>query len=60
LHFHLKTVKNPEKAAMRLKYFKPIEVLHGSVLNTFKSYLQDATKVIGVKQKMRADFGFLA
>jgi transposase len=51
--------KNTKKAATHLKYFKTFEELHGSVLKTFKLYLQDATKVICVMQKMREDFGFI-
>jgi transposase len=48
--------KNTKKAATHLKYFKTFEDLHDSVVKTFKSYLQDATKVICVMQKMREGF----
>lgn len=48
--------KNTKKAATHLQYFKTFEELHESVVKTFKSYLQDASKVTCVMQKMREDF----
>jgi len=48
--------KNTKRAATHLKYFKTFEELHGSVVKTFKSYMQDASKVICVMQKLRKDF----
>ena len=48
--------KNTKKLSTHLKYFKTFEDLHESVVKTFKSYLQDASKVICVMKKMREDF----
>jgi hypothetical protein len=39
-----------------LKYFKTFEDLHESVVKTFKSYMQDVSKIICVMQKMREDY----
>ena len=36
------------------------EDLHHSVVQTFNSYIQDASKVICVMQKMREDFAIAA
>lgn len=52
--------KNTKKDATHLKYFKTFEELHDSVVKTFKSYLQDASKVICVMQKMRKDLAITA
>jgi transposase len=52
--------KNTKKAATHLKYFKTFEDLHASVVKTFQSYMQDASKVICVMKKMRADFAIAA
>jgi transposase len=52
--------KNTKKAATHLKYFKTFEDLHDSVVKTFQSYLQDASKVICVMKKLREDFAVVA
>ncbi|CAK0757087.1 hypothetical protein CCP4SC76_2860001 [Gammaproteobacteria bacterium] len=39
-----------------MKYFKTFEDLHDSVINTFKSYMQDASKIICVMKKLHKDF----
>jgi len=39
-----------------MKYFKSFEDLHNSVVHTFNTYMQDASKVICVMKKMREDF----
>jgi hypothetical protein len=43
-----------------MKYFKTFEDLHDSVITTFKTYLQDASKVLCVMKKMREDFAITA
>jgi hypothetical protein len=47
-----------------LKYFKTFEDLYVSVIKTFKTYMQDAGKILCVMKKMREDFavtvGFLS
>jgi hypothetical protein len=43
-----------------MKYFKTFEDLHDSVITTFKTYLQDASKVLCVMKKMREDFAIIA
>ncbi len=48
--------KNTKRESTHLKYFKTFEDLHDSVVKTFKYYMQDASKVICVIQKMREDF----
>ena len=48
--------KNTKRDATHLKYFKTFEDLHDSVVTAFKSYMQDASKIICVMQKMREDF----
>ena len=48
--------KNTKRDATHLKYFKTFEDLHDSIVKAFKSYMQDASKVICVMQKMREDF----
>ena len=49
--------KNTKSAATHLKYFKSFDELRASVLNTFEKYLQDATKIICVMKKLRAQAG---
>ncbi len=49
--------KNTKRDATHLKYFKQFEDLRASVLSAFKSYLEDASKVICVMTKMREVFG---
>ncbi|CAK0759224.1 hypothetical protein CCP4SC76_3110001 [Gammaproteobacteria bacterium] len=48
--------KNTKRDATHLKYFKTFEDLHDSVINTFKSYMQYASKIICVMKKLRKDF----
>ena len=52
--------KNTKRDATHMKYFKTFEDLHNSVVQTFNSYMQDASKVICVMQKMREDFAIAA
>ncbi len=48
--------KNTKKDSTHLKYFKTFEDLHASVMKTFKTYMQDAGKILCVMKKMREDF----
>jgi hypothetical protein len=43
-----------------MKYFKTFEDLHDSVIKTFKTYMQDASKTLCVMKKMREDFAITA
>jgi len=52
--------KNTKRDATHIKYFKTFEDLHDSVITTFKTYLQDASKVLCVMKKMREDFAITA
>ena len=52
--------KNTKRDSTHMKYFKTFEDLHDSVIKTFKTYLQDASKVICVMKKMREDFAITA
>jgi transposase len=52
--------KNTKRDATHMKYFKTFEDLHDSVITTFKTYLQDAGKVLCVMKKMREDFAITA
>lgn len=52
--------KNTKRDATHLKYFKTFEDLHDSVVKVFKSYMQDASKIICVMTKMRKDFSIAA
>ncbi len=45
--------KNTKRDATHLKYFKHFEDLRESVVTTFKSYLDDASKVLCLTTKMR-------
>ena len=49
--------KNTKRDATHLKYFEKFEDLRASVVDTFKSYLEDASKVLCVMAKMRDEFG---
>jgi transposase len=49
--------KNTKRDATHLKYFKQFEDLRDSVITAFKSYLNDASKVVCVMSKMRETFG---
>jgi len=48
--------KNTKRDATHLKYFERFEDLRESVTNTFKSYVEDAAKVLCVMSKMREEF----
>ena len=48
--------KNTKRDSTHMKYFKTFEDLHNSVITTFKTYMQDASKVLCVMKKMREDF----
>ena len=48
--------KNTKRDATHLKYFKTFEELHAAVVKTFKSYMEDASKIICVMTKMRDKF----
>ena len=52
--------KNTKRDSTHMKYFKTFEDLHDSVITTFKTYLQDASKVLCVMKKMREDFAITA
>ena len=49
--------KKTKKEATHLKYFKTFDELRASVLKAFHNYLKDASQVIGVMKKLRADAG---
>lgn len=49
--------KNTKKKATHLKYFKAFDELRASVLKAFRTYLEDATRVICVMKKLRAQAG---
>jgi len=48
--------KNTKRDATHLKYFKTFADLYDSVVKTFKSYMQDASKIICVMKQLRKDF----
>ena len=52
--------KNTKRDSTHMKYFKTFEDLHDSVVQTFNTYMQDASKVICVMKKMRDDFAITA
>ena len=52
--------KNTKRDSTHMKYFKTFEDLHDSVVQTFNTYMQDASKVICVMKKMREDFAVSA
>ncbi|UOA09806.1 transposase [Methylobacter sp. S3L5C] len=43
--------KNTKRVSTHMKYFKTVEDLYDSVITTFKTYLQDASKVLCVMKK---------
>ena len=49
--------KNTKKDATHCKFFPTFEDLRASVVNAFKEYRQNATKVICVMKKLRRDAG---
>ncbi len=48
--------KNTKRDATHLKYFEKFEDLRDSVVGTFESYINDASKVLRVMKKMREEF----
>lgn len=52
--------KNTKRDSTHMKYFKTFEDFHESIIKTFKTYMQDASKVLCVKMKMREDFAITA
>jgi transposase len=52
--------KNTKRDSTHMKYFKTFEDLYDSVITTFKTYMQDASKVLCVMKKMREDFAIPA
>jgi len=48
--------KNTKRDATHLKYFETFEDLRNSVVQTFESYINDASKVLCVMKKMRGEF----
>jgi transposase len=48
--------KNTKRDSTHMKYFKTFEDLHDSVIKTFKTYMQDASKTLCVMKKIREDF----
>lgn len=48
--------KNTKRDATHLKYFNTFENLYDSVIKAFKSYMQDASKVLCVMKKMHKQF----
>jgi transposase len=49
--------KNTKKKTTHLKYFKAFNELRASVLKAFRIYLEDATQIICVMKKLRAQAG---
>ncbi len=49
--------KNTKRDATHLKYFSEFEQLRAAVVKVFRTYLEDATKVISVMKKLRAEAG---
>ena len=52
--------KNTKRDATHLKYFKIFEELRDSVIEVFREYMEDASKVICVMRKLREDSGLNA
>lgn len=52
--------KNTKRDATHLKYFKTFEELRLSVIETFKSYMNNAKKIICVMQKLRENLIYTA
>lgn len=48
--------KNTKRDSTHMKYFKTFEDLYDSVVTTFKTYMQDASKILCVMDKLRSDF----
>jgi len=51
--------KNTKKEATHCKYFPTFDDLRKSVVKVFNRYMQDATKIICVMKKMRAEAGVI-
>jgi len=51
--------KNTKRDATHLKYFSEFEQLRTAVVKVFRTYLDDATKVISVMKKLRAEAGLV-
>ncbi len=49
--------KNTKRDATHLKYFSDFEQLRAAVVKVFNTYMEDATKVIPVMRKLRAEAG---
>jgi transposase len=49
--------KNTKREATHLKYFATFEELRSAVINAFKKFLEDATKIICVMKKLRTEAG---
>ena len=49
--------KNTKRDATHLKYFQAFEQLRTAVLDTFRHYLEEASKVICVMKKLRTQAG---
>ncbi len=49
--------RNTKKEATHLKYFKTFDELRTSVLEVFRGFLDDATRVIRVMKKLRTEAG---
>jgi hypothetical protein len=50
-------VKVPTAEQLQMKYFKTFDELRTSVLEVFRSFLDDATQVIRVMKKLRTEAG---
>ena len=48
--------KNTKRDSTHMKYFKTFEDLYDSVVTTFETYMQDASKILCVMDKLRRDF----
>jgi transposase len=49
--------RNTKREATHLKYFKTFDELRTSVLEVFRGFLDDATRVIRVMKKLRTEAG---
>ena len=52
--------KNTKRDSTHMKYFKTLEDLYDSVVYTFNTYMQDASKVICVMIQKRENFAVTA
>lgn len=51
--------RNTKNNATHLKYFKTFEELRAAVVQVFKTYMEDASKVVCVMNKLRFDAGLV-